>query len=424
MAVVTTHLELPYGRGRLSFVLPPGWRPDLFRPSAVSLPEDPQEEVSCSLDHPLGGRRLEAFRNAGSVAIAISDETRLIPYPLILPPLLERLSRMGIAPSSIRLLIASGLHPPMEEARLPSLLPSEILKRYPVVIHDARQDSLNYLGETSRGTPVFLNPRFLEADLRLVIGLIDPHQFVGYTGGVKAAAIGLAGERTIEANHSMLFQPGAMVGVIENNPVREDIEEIGRMMGIHWVLNVVLDEANRVVKVFCGDPVEVEKTGSQFCRSIYETKAAKEYDLVIASPGGYPKDLNAYQAQKALAHVTPLVREGGDILFLAECPDGHGDDLFYRMMVKYRTPREVVDHFKRARFKMGDHKAFLWCRSLIKAEVHLHSEMDEGLARVLMVSPVKTLSEVFERIGRKYAAPPRVAVMPKANSTYIKIDTN
>ena len=331
---------------------------------------------------------------------------------------------MGIAPSSIRLLVASGLHPPMDQARLSNILPSEILKKYSVVIHDARQADLKFLGNTSRGTPVFLNPLFLQADLRLVIGLIDPHQFVGYTGGVKGAAIGLAGAQTIEANHSMLFDPRALVGEIRDNPVRQDIEEIGKMIGVHWVFNVVLNETNSIVKTFSGDPVEVERVGSEFCRTLYETKALREYDWVIASPGGYPKDINVYQAQKALAHVTPLVRQGGDILFLAECPDGHGDETFYEMMIKHQNPREVIDHFRQAKFKMGDHKAFLWCRSLIKARVHLHSALDEGLCRTLMVSPVKTIQETFEKIGRKYPDPPRVAVMPKANSTYIKIQTN
>lgn len=421
---MTTHLELPYGKGKLSFDLPRDWKADVFRPNPVSVAKDPQQEISQSLENPLGGRRLDNFLGAKSVAIAISDETRLIPYPLILLPLLERLDRMGIAPSSIRLLVASGLHPPMDRARLSNILPSEILKKYSVVIHDARQADLKFLGNTSRGTPVFLNPLFLQADLRLVIGLIDPHQFVGYTGGVKGAAIGLAGAQTIEANHSMLFDPQALVGEIRDNPVRQDIEEIGRMIGVHWVVNVVSNESNGIVKTFSGDPVEVERVGSEFCRTLYETKALGEYDWVIASPGGYPKDINVYQAQKALAHVTPLVRQGGDILFLAECPDGHGDETFYQMMIKYKTPREVIDHFKQAKFKMGDHKAFLWCRSLIKARVHLHSALDEGLCRTLMVSPVKNIQEAFEKIGSKYPHPPRVAVMPKANSTYIKVQTN
>ena len=121
-----------------------------------------------------------------------------------------------------------------------------------------------------------MNPLFYEADLRFVIGMIDPHQFVGYTGGVKCAAIGLAGAQTIEANHSMLFHPQAIIGEIVNNPVRQDIEEIGKMMGVHYTINVVLDEKNRIIKVFSGDPLEVEKAGSEFCQRVYEIKVPQE----------------------------------------------------------------------------------------------------------------------------------------------------
>ena len=418
---MTAHLELPYGKRKVSFDLPPGWGAELFRPNPVPAARDPQGEVLRALENPLGRGRLEEFEGARTAALAISDETRLVPHRLILPPLLGRLERIGIPPSAIRILVASGLHPPMAESQLSNILPEEILKRYPIAVHDANQLDLTFLGNTSRGTPVSMNPLFRGADLRLVVGLIDPHQFVGYTGGVKGAAIGLAGSQTIEANHAMLFLPGAVVGEIDENPVRQDIEEIGRMAGVDWVINVVLNEANEVVKAFSGDPVEVERTGSGFCRSVYETKASKEYDLVIASPGGYPKDINVYQAQKALAHVTPLVRQGGEILFFAECPEGHGDEIFYQMMREYRTPREVIEGFQKERFKMGRHKAFLWCRSLIKARVHLYSSIDEGLSRTLMVEPVKTIQDVLEGIGRNYPCPPQVAVMPKANSTYIKV---
>ena len=418
---VITHLELPYGKSKLSFDLPSGWRADLLRPNPVPLAQDPQREVFESLENPLGNRRIADFRGARTAAIAISDETRLVPHRLILPPILDQLEKIGIAPSAVQILIASGLHPPMPVSHLSRVLTDEILRRYPVVVHDANRTDLTSLGNTSRGTPVFLNPLFCQAELRIVIGLIDPHQFVGYTGGVKGAAIGLAGSQTIEANHSMLFQPEAVVGEILANPVRQDIEEIGKMAGVHWVMNVVLNEANEVVRIFSGDPVEVERAGSEFCRSVYETGASKEYDLVIASPGGYPKDINVYQAQKALAHVSPLVRPGGDILFFAECPEGHGDELFYRMMTQHKTPQEVVERFRKERFQMGRHKAFLWCRSLIKAHVHLHSSIDERLSRTLMVQPVKTIEDTLQKIGTQYPGPPQIAVIPKANSTYIKV---
>ena len=418
---VNRNIELPYGKEKIVFNLPKGWAADLLRPHLAFPAIDPSQEIYQSLENPLGGQRLEDFRRAKSVAIAVSDETRFIPYSLILSPLLERLERIGVARSAIQILIASGLHPPVPQSRFSNILPMEILKRYSVMAHDATQPDLKFLGNTSRGTPIFLNPHFEEAELRIIIGLIDPHQFVGYTGGVKGAAIGLAGSQTIEANHSMLFHPQAVIGEIQQNPVRQDIEEIGKLMGIHFVVNVVLNETNQIVKAFSGDPQEVERVGSEFCRTIYETKVSEEYDVAIVSPGGYPKDINVYQAQKALAHATPLVRQGGDIILLAECPDGHGDEAFYQMMRKYKNPDEVVEAFQKERFKMGTHKAFLWCRSLTKAQVQMCSALGERLSCELMTFPAKSVEEALQKLQKKYPTPPKIAIMPKANSTYVKV---
>jgi lactate racemase len=414
-------MEIPFGRGKVALPLPSGWTADLLRPNAVSPAADPAAEVSRSLENPLGGNVLAGCREAKSIAVAVSDETRPVPHALLLPALLKKLEALGAPKSSIRILIASGLHPPLPSSRFPNILPAEILSGYPVSAHDAKAPDLLFLGKTSRETPVYANPLFRKADLRIAVGLIDPHQFVGYTGGVKCAAVGLAGAKTIEHNHSFLFQPQAVVGEIGENPVRQDLEEVGRMMGVDFALNVVLDEANRIVKAFAGAPREVEAIGSEFCRTVYEIPVSREYDVVVASPGGYPKDLNLYQAQKGLAHATPVVRKGGDIILLAECPDGHGEEEFYRTMKRFSSPAEIVEKFPQEPFRMGAHKAFLWARSLAKAEVHMCSAMDEWLSRLFMVNPEKTIEEIFAKLKRKYPVPPAVAVMPKANSTYARI---
>lgn len=414
-------MELPYGKGTIVFDLPEDWEPDLLRPTPIAPVADPIEEVIQSLKKPYGDKRLIDFYGASSVAIAICDETRPMPNHLILPILLERLHQMGIEKRAIQILIASGLHSPTSETRFSNILSNDIISQYSVMAHDATRPDLKFLGKTSRGTPVFINPLFYEANLRFVIGMIDPHQFVGYTGGVKGAAIGLAGAQTIEANHSMLFHPQAIIGEIVNNPVRQDIEEIGKMMGVHYTINVVLDEKNRIIKVFSGDPLEVEKAGSEFCQRVYEIKVPQEYDLAIVSPGGYPKDINLYQSQKALAHTIPLVRRGGDLVLFAECPDGLGDENFYQTMKNHRSPQEVVESFQREKFRMGIHKAFLWTRSLVKAQVYLYSSLEEVMVYKLMVLPLKNIQELLERIKVKYAHTPKIAVIPKGNSTYIKL---
>lgn len=416
-------MEMPLGHGKVALPLPSGWTIDVLRPHAVPPAADPVGEVSRSLENTVGGKDLDRYRSVKSVAIAVSDETRPAPNSLILPILLKKLEAIGVPRSSIQILIASGLHPPLPSSRFSNILPAEILRDYSVCAHDAKALDLVFVGMTARGTPVYVNPLFREADLRIAVGLIDPHQFVGYTGGVKCAAVGLAGAETIEANHSLLFHPQAVVGEIQNNPVRQDLEEVGKRMGVDFAVNVVLDEANRLVRAFAGDPQEVEKIGSEFCRTVYEIPVSREYDVVVASPGGYPKDLNLYQAQKGLAHATPIVRKGGDIVLLAECPDGHGEELFFETMKRFSSPAEIVEKFPKEPFKMGAHKAFLWARSLIKAEVHLGSVMEEDLSRLFMVTPARTPEEIFARLQGKYPAPPTIAVMPKANSTYARIQT-
>ena len=155
-------------------------------------------------------------------------------------------------------------------------------------------------------------------------------------------------------------------------------------------------------------PQEVEKIGSEFCRTVYEIPVSREYDVVVASPGGYPKDLNLYQAQKGLAHATPIVRQGGDIVLLAECPDGHGEEVFYETMKRFSSPAEIVEKFPKEPFKMGAHKAFLWARSLIKGEVHMCSVMEENPEPACLWStPSRTLEEIFARLKRKFPTPLR-----------------
>ena len=309
----------------------------------------------------------------------------------------------------------------MPPARFQAVLPEDVIANYRVIAHDARDAALVDLGTTSRGTPVFVNPGFHRADLRIVVGLIDPHQFVGYTGGVKSAAIGLGGIQTITANHALLFDPRSLVGEIEQNPVRQDIEEIGRLIGVHFVVNVVLDEKNRLVRAFCGDPVEVEAVGSAFCRTIYEIGVSHEYNIVIASPGGYPKDINVYQAQKGLLHATPLVRQGGHIILVAECADGVASDTFHETMKRYRTPAAVVDGIRNSTFRLGFHKAFLWARSVQKASVHFCCALPDQICLDLMTIPARSVDEALRRIEPGFPSPPRVAAIPKANSTYARV---
>ncbi|MBN1874098.1 MAG: DUF2088 domain-containing protein, partial [Anaerolineae bacterium] len=187
-----TTYTLPYGHSTLTFSLPESVQTTWIAPQEVAADPEPIAEVTRALDAPLGNSALDkpCTQPGTRVAIAINDKTRPVPHHQLLPPLLQRLERLGIAPEAVTLLIATGTHTPMRSETFPTILPSEIIARYPVVSHNCDAPDLHYLGTTARGTPIWMNRQFCEADVRIVVGNIEPHHFAGYSGGAKSAAIG------------------------------------------------------------------------------------------------------------------------------------------------------------------------------------------------------------------------------------------
>ncbi|MBU0511881.1 MAG: nickel-dependent lactate racemase, partial [Chloroflexi bacterium] len=296
-------ISVPYGRSAISLNLPDDVQVDIIEPPAVPPAPEPLKVVRAALDQPLGSVSLSAFASAKSVAIAVSDKTRPVPHQHLLPPLLERLELLGIPAQAITLYVAVGTHPPMTPSEFPAILPADILARYRVVSHDSENDDLLInLGVTSRGTPVWANRAYVESDFKIVIGNIEPHQFAGFSGGVKSAAVGLAGLNTINRNHALMTHPDSIIGEYETNPARQDIEEIGDKIVVHLALNAILNYSRQIVKALAGNPRAVMRAGVPLAKQNCQVAVPKPYDLMITSPGGYPKDINLYQAQKGLAH--------------------------------------------------------------------------------------------------------------------------
>jgi nickel-dependent lactate racemase len=220
--------QLPYDHETLTLHVPEGYPTTLIAPQEIAPAPDPVRAVNRALDAPIGNVKLADFGDASSVAIAINDKTRPVPHKHLLPPLLARLEALSLGPDAVTLIIATGAHAPMPAEEFARVVPPEILERYPVVSHDCDAESdLVSLGETSRGTPAWINRAFAEADLRIVVGNIEPHQFQGFSGGVKSAVIGLGGRATINANHAMLTRPEAALARYADNPARQDLEELG-----------------------------------------------------------------------------------------------------------------------------------------------------------------------------------------------------
>ena len=411
---------IKYGAGSLSFDLPDAADTTLIEPRAVPGVSDPAAAIEQALDEALAQGLVGKL---GTTAVTISDATRPVPNHLILPPLLARLHAKGAKEEDICIIVGTGNHRAAAADEFPQLVGADIAHRYRVFSHVYDDPSqLVRLGKTSRGTPVVINRTFAEADTRIVIGMIDPHQFVGYTGGCKGAFIGLAGNETITANHSMLSDPAARLGVCDGNPVREDIDELTDFLSIDLVGNVVLNAANDVVRVFSGVPHDVLAAAVPLVQDVCETAVPYPMDVVVASPGGYPKDINLYQAQKALAHACELVRPGGSVILAAECREGAGDDLYEAWMAAAESPQDVVTRFEQEGFRMGAHKAFLFARSMLKAQTYLVSSgVPPEQARKLHLMPAVTVEDALALALQDAGDPPRVGIMPRASSTIPRI---
>jgi nickel-dependent lactate racemase len=275
---------------------------------------------------------------------------------------------------------------------------------------------------------VWANRRYLNADLRIVVGDIEPHQFMGFSGGVKSAAIGLAGRLTVNANHAMMSDPRAQIGRYEDNPCRQDVEEIGRMMGVHFALNAVLNENRQIIGVLAGDPVSVMHAGIPLVREVFAAAVTEPFDLMIVSPGGHPKDINVYQAQKALGHATLVMRPGGTVVLAAACPEGAGSPGYEAWMADpgMISHEAVLERYSREGYRLGPHKAFQISRDASRVRLLFVSDMAPDFAHRLLLNPVADrsgmdpqaqLERALSLALRDLAPAARVGVMPVANAT-------
>lgn len=407
------------GYGQRDLSIPQKARVSLLSPSPVPVLENVEEAFERAMDSPLGGQRLEMMDEPGSVAIAVPDETRPAPIKTILPLLLKRLYATfpDLEAERVTIIIGGGLHPPSGDKEIRGILPESVAPGCGVVSHDAVHSRMTDYGKTSRKTPVLINAHFAEADLRVVMGNVDPHQFVGFTGGAKGAVIGCGSKSTIEANHALMFNEKARVANIEGNPVRSDIDEAGDLIGIDCVINVVLDTSGRIVRLLIGAPKVVCQEGANTCAALYGVAIQDKFDIAVASCGGYPKDINLYQAQKGLAHAAQAVKPGGKILLIAACPQGVGDAVYFDYVSRFPSPEAVLDDFKRVGFKIGAHKAFLFSRTLTAFDVEIASDIHP---EILSKCHLKACDpqETIEKWVESFPGRPTVAVIPNGNTTY------
>jgi nickel-dependent lactate racemase len=414
---MSTNVSFPYGHGSLDFELPEDVQAEWIQPPEIPAHPDPAQLIKEALSRPIGQVEHSTLNPGISVGVAVLDGTRPGVNPLLLPALFDWLGNHGIKSDQVHLVLASGVHPQPSKKELEWILPKSMRGNCSFSFHDAHdQNALHYLGDTERGTPVWINQAYLECDFKVAFGVIAPHQFQGYSGGVKAAAIGLAGHTTIESNHARMVDPASRLGLYEENPTRQDVEAIGRMIGVDLALDLVLNRDGEVTAAFAGDPVEVMQAGIPVCQQASCTPVQGQFDVIIASAGGHPRDINLYQAQKGLAHACLITHSGGCVILLAACPQGSGSQAFEQAVADQPSPRQVIDRFKRGEFRIGAHKAFQIARDVIDRNVYLHSELEPDAVRRYLLQPIESIQSTLEQLPTQLSKT-RVGLMPRAATT-------
>jgi nickel-dependent lactate racemase len=340
-------IQLAYGKTGAAVTLPDDRSVTVLEPRFAPALDDPRAAIAQAVARPIGCPSLETMaRGKRSAAISVCDITRPAPNKLVLPLVAAALEAGGIAPENIQILIATGLHREATPAELDEILGPEILARHPVDSHRAKQlDEQAHLGETKGGTPVYIDKRFIGADLHITLGFIEPHLMAGFSGGRKLISIGLAGERTIKRLHSPLFMREERVseGCFPQNPLHQEFLEIAAMARHDFMVDVALTEGRGIAAVFAGAPVAAHAEGVEFVRASTLAAVEEPADLVITTSGGYPLDLTFYQAVKGVTAASHVVKPGGTILLVGECSEGLGSPEYSELTRTSPDWRELLD---------------------------------------------------------------------------------
>ncbi len=380
------------------------------------------EEIGRSMKHPIGSKRLKEIVAPGEkIAIITSDITRPLPTFEIMPGLLDELYDAGVRPEDITLVFALGSHRRHTPQEMEKLAGKRAMKEITVI--DGDDTDCIYVGTTTRGTPVNIVRSVALADRRICLGNIEYHYFAGYSGGGKAIMPGVSTRDAIQANHSKMVEQSACAGKLEGNPVREDIEEAAHMVGVDFIINVVLDEKKRILKAFSGDCVKAHREGCRFLDSIYLCEIDRPSDIVVVSQGGYPKDINLYQTQKALDNAKHAVAKDGIIILVGGCDEGFGEHVFEEWIHTAQTPESMIERVKDD-FQLGGHKAAAIAMVLENAKIFLVSNLPDQVVRQAFMEPFSSIQDALHRAFEEKGGNASVLLMPYGGSTLPRVKTS
>jgi nickel-dependent lactate racemase len=410
---------LPYGKTNVCVRIPARNLLGSIEPKEQSGVADAKAEIERALKEPIGSKMLSEIVSPESrVAVVVDDATRHAPSALMILPVLGELTVAGVKDENVTVIFGCGTHRPVNPEEASRLLGEEVLKRVKTISHDCKAQDLIEVGSTkTHGNRVCLNRMFAEADVKVLLGDVGFHYYAGYGGGRKSVLPAVSGEQTIKHNHALLLHASAKTGVLTGNPVHEDMTEAARLTKGNFVLNVVENSKGEIVKAFAGDLEQAFLEATKIVDAMYRVAVDRRADVVVVSPGGYPADLNLFQSYKAIDNALEAVKRGGVIILVAECPEGHGNQVFYEWMIRFGDLKAVEREIKR-NFVLGGHKAYYLLKALQNHQIILVSSLPDYYAtNIFKLKTARAvndaLNEAFNIVGRNA----RVLAMPYGNFT-------
>jgi len=416
----TEHFSLPYGPGWLALSLPEEAEVQVLRPNTRKVNASATELIVKALGSPIGSPPLsEIARGKKSAAILIPGKARRVGTRQYVPWLIEELQRGGIPSKGIEIVLADGTHTQHVAADMLDLLGEELVAAVSYWGHDCRDESeLRELGTTSFGTPVTFNRRVLDAEVRVLTGRIVPHYFAGFSGGRKALLPGVAGFRTIVANHRRTLAPDrglhprARCCVLDGNPIHEDMVEAARLARPDFCFNTLLDDQHDWVGAVAGDVEQAHQAGCRQAKEMFQVRVAEPFDVVISSAGGLPYDGNFMQALKAAFNVREIIRPGGIFLWISECGEGiHPGFLHW---AEYACDQEMEDAI-RDNYALTGHNSLMLRQFIRRADVGLYSSLAPDVVTKLGLRPVTSPEDAMAWVRQRFPHRFRCAVVPHAN---------
>ena len=417
--------RVPFSKTQIEFSLPPGMTGQVVHANPAPPVSDPVEAIQQALDHPAGCAPLRELARPGQRAcIVFTDATRASPDHLLVPALLKELERAGVRDEDITLLCGIGMHRPSTPEEKRAKLGVAVLARYRTLDSEPQNPAaLVDLGVTPGGAPVSVHRAAFEADLLIATGIVEPHQYAGYSGGRKTVAVGAAGEPLIAFTHGPAFvdHPCTRLGRIDGNPFHEAVQEAARRAGLKFILNTVQDEEGRILKVGAGEPEAAFNELVAFARAVFEVPIPHQYEIAVAGIG-HPKDANLYQASRAASYLyfapTPVVVPGGYLILPARCEEGAGAGVGeQRFLAALRSAPDVqfiLDDARKNGYPPGQQRAFVMAKVLEGAKVVVVGSEHPDLVRACKMIPAGTVEEALEMAARDLGDRCRVLVVPHA----------